>query len=244
MDLDRFVISPPFGNHIRIDGFASVKGSYTVYPRPGMLWRAAKTIRPAPHTFSKWTGVYNQIGLRNAGVSHGVRTVNHGNILSLTAIEPIDWEILLNVVLEYRNISKIELNVGCPNAGCPVISLDVLRKFSRFFSTGVKIPPISTEDTLDLADFLIRGGIHYIHASNTLPVPQGGESGKRLLADNIPRIEALRDRFPRTHIRAGGGIYSWNDVVKYMDAGANSFSLASVCFMPWRLYDIVRRSRQ
>ena len=62
-------ISPPFGNYILTDKTISIKGSYTLYPRHGLLGRIIKTLRYSP-TNNGWI---NQIGLRNPGIDYAIQ---------------------------------------------------------------------------------------------------------------------------------------------------------------------------
>ena len=58
-------ISPPFGNYIQLPNTMSIKGSYTLEPRPGLILQILKTLRLVKYndTYS-WI---NKIGLRNPG---------------------------------------------------------------------------------------------------------------------------------------------------------------------------------
>ena len=58
------LISPPFGNYIRIPGSKSIKGSFTLNPRAGLVLQIVKTLR---FSFED-NGWINKIGLRNKGL--------------------------------------------------------------------------------------------------------------------------------------------------------------------------------
>ena len=57
-------ISPPFGNYICLPHTKSIKGSYTLKPRDGLILQILKTLR---FLFDK-NGWINKIGLRNKGL--------------------------------------------------------------------------------------------------------------------------------------------------------------------------------
>ena len=66
-------ISPPFGNYIYLPNTMSIKGSYTLEPRPGLLiQQILKTFR---YSF-KYKGWVNKIGLRNKGLEYGIKNYN------------------------------------------------------------------------------------------------------------------------------------------------------------------------
>ena len=57
-------ISPPFGNYISLQGTTSVKGSFTLEERTGLLKQIVSTLR---YSFF-YSGWVNKIGLRNKGI--------------------------------------------------------------------------------------------------------------------------------------------------------------------------------
>ena len=59
-------ISPPFGNYISLPHTMSIKGSYTLKPRPGLFQQILKTFRYSFH----YKGWVNKIGLRNKGLGY------------------------------------------------------------------------------------------------------------------------------------------------------------------------------
>jgi len=87
-------IAAPFGNYLYFNGIRSVRGSFTLMKRPGLLKQIAKTLR---YHDGEW---YNAIGLRNPGVDHGIKKyrANRGDVLSLAAIDPGDWDLLNKIV--------------------------------------------------------------------------------------------------------------------------------------------------
>jgi len=80
-------ISPPFGNYINLPETKSIKGSYTLKPRGGLIFQILKTLR-----LTQINGQYhwiNKIGLRNQGIDYGLQQYNHQtDVLSIAILEP------------------------------------------------------------------------------------------------------------------------------------------------------------
>ena len=102
-------ISPPFGNYITLPNTKRIKGSYTLYPREGLLLQILRTLR-----FSfKDNGWINRIGLRNKGLQYGIDNYCHEtDILSIALLNENEIKPILKILPENINI---ELNVSCPN---------------------------------------------------------------------------------------------------------------------------------
>ena len=67
-------ISPPFGNYIHLPNTMSIKGSYTLNHRPGLISQIFKTLRYTDFNGQKmWI---NKIGLRNPGILYGLKHYN------------------------------------------------------------------------------------------------------------------------------------------------------------------------
>ena len=70
-------ISPPFGNYINLPYTRSIKGSFTLEPRPGLFSQIIKTLR---YSFEH-KGWINKIGLRNKGIDWAVDKYKNGYYL-------------------------------------------------------------------------------------------------------------------------------------------------------------------
>ena len=68
-------ISPPFGNYIHLNNATSIKGSFTLHPRPGLLMQILKTLRYS-YTYGGWV---NKIGLRNKGIEWAINKYKNTN---------------------------------------------------------------------------------------------------------------------------------------------------------------------
>lgn len=230
-------ISPPFGARVPLPGALRVLGSYTALPRPGRMGQVLRTVRPVPG------GWVNAIGLRNPGV-WSVLPFRENRVCSLTAIEPGDWERLLDHVQAYRGAlpRRIELNVSCPNVpGHVPLSTATARAFVALSGAVVSVKLAALPGAIEDAQRLTaEAGIRLVHLSNTLPSPAGGISGRPLFDTNLPLIErAARQLGDGVEIIAGGGIYSPTQARAYLDAGARHLSLATVFFNPMRAARLV-----
>ena len=221
----KYYIAPPFGNYLHRPDMYSVMGTYTVQPRPGLLKQILKTLRYSFH-YNGWT---NKLGLRNPGVHHAIHKYYQDpsrRIISLYGFNKGEWETLA----KYTRGMKQELNLSCPNVeskynntGCPV---------ELFPDAILKMSPLTTEEEIIM---YMERGVRRWHFSNTLPVSQGGLSGKTLMQYNRKLIKFTLGEDKSAKIIGGGGITSMSDVRFYKDLGCSGVSLGTVCFLPWRL---------
>lgn len=203
-------------------------GSYTLRPRSGLIWNTLKSLRPIRG------GWVNRIGLRNKGIDSQRFKFGSSRIYSIVGIEPDDWEEMFYSIPDWV---PLELNLGCPNVHEYGIDPRILGYFCQHGKVGVKLPATDKVDAV--AEMAMEAGVAYLHCSNTIPTPRGGESGRRLKQLNLPVIERLRNRYPTVPIVAGGGIYSSQDVADYASAGATNFSLSTIWFRPWAALNLL-----
>ena len=220
-----FFIAAPFGNYLRFKDALSVSGTWTVKPRPGRFKQVLKTLR---YTKDGWV---NKLGLKNQGIEYGLK--NPRDVMSIAAIEMRDWHELYEKIPKHANV---EINLGCPNT-----TPNIWPGFASFTRSPrrwciAKIPPTFMNDEID---FLVNSGFKQIHASNTLPVPQGGLSGKKIMPHTLRILKYIKKVHPHVEVIAGGGIYTKEDIRGYHDYGADHFSLGTVCFTPWKIKGII-----
>ena len=81
---NKLFISPPFGNYINLPKCTSIKGSFTLKPREGLLLQIIKTLR---YSFEKG-GWVNKIGLRNKGIDWAINEYKNTNhVISIAIME-------------------------------------------------------------------------------------------------------------------------------------------------------------
>ena len=222
----KYYIAPPFGNHLHRPDMYSVMGTYTLLSRPGLLKALLKTLRYSFH-HKGWT---NQLGMRNPGIEKGIQKYYvqpHRRIISICGFNYGEWKTLA----EYTRGIRIELNLSCPNVGmkgnigCPV----------ELFDTGnviVKMSPLTTENEIVM---YMERGVRKWHFSNTLPIAQGGLSGKTLMAYNAKLIKFTLKEDKKAKVIGGGGVKNMSDVAWYRDLGCSGVSLGTTLFKPFAL---------
>lgn len=222
-------ISPPFGNYIGYKRCIRIRGTFTWERRSGLIMQTLRTLRPVR---GGWT---NKIGFRNPGVVNIKDNCDKDSIYSIAAIDS-DWSPFIE---KAPQLSKIELNIGCPNVGnYSITDEDVKRFVDRFIYLQVKLSPTVE---LDYISKLFDLGIKVFHLSNTIPTEKGGISGKQLKEVNLPLVEKVANmRLQGTAIIAGGGIYTPQDVQDYRNVGVTSYSLSTIWFTPWKVPEVYK----
>ena len=221
----KYYIAAPFGNYLHKPDMYSVMGTYTLQPRPGLLKQILKTLRYSFH-YNGWT---NKLGLRNPGIETAINKYYQNpsrRIISLYGFNKGEWETLA----KYTRGMKLELNLSCPNVenkfnntGCPI---------ELFPEAILKMSPLTTEEEIVM---YMERGVRRWHFSNTLPVSQGGLSGKTLMQYNRKLIKFTLSEDKRAKVIGGGGVTSMSDVRFYKDLGCIGVSLGSVCMLPFGL---------
>ena len=221
----KYYIAAPFGNYLHKPDMYSVMGTYTLQPRPGLLKQILKTLRYSFH----YKGWVNKLGLRNPGIETAINKYYQNpsrRIISLYGFNRGEWETLA----KYTRGMKQELNLSCPNVenkfhntGCPV---------ELFPDAILKMSPLTTEEEIVM---YMERGVRRWHFSNTLPVSQGGLSGKTLMQYNRKLIKFTLSEDKRAKVIGGGGVTSMSDVRFYKDLGCIGVSLGSVCMLPFGL---------
>ena len=233
MILPPIIISPPFGHYLHFSDAASVKGTYTAFPRPGnRLLRALKTVRKVPG------GWVNKIGLANPGVA-SIRNFNSRNIYSFAIISDPEkeWTTILE---KLRDGLIIEINPSCPNTEKNLLPSEITLKLTLLLhELIIKLSPIY-HYSFDVVEKAIGCGIDTFHCCNTIPTDLGGRSGNLLKQYSLHLIDKIKEKYPDVTIIGGGGIYTPQDVIDYHNAGAEHFSLATIFFTPWKVPKVIK----
>ena len=216
-------ISPPFGNYIHLPQIKSIKGSYTLEPRDGLILQILKTLR---FSFDK-NGWINKIGLRNKGLQYGIDNYDHEtDILSIAIMNESEIKPILKMLPENTNI---ELNVSCPNINKQLNDKGI----GQFLNPQrewciVKLSPLTNNYTIEKYYSI---GFRQFHCCNTLPIANGGLSGPTLIPYVSEMIKNIK-KYQNTVVIAGGGIQNIQTLNSYKNLGASNFSVSSLFFHP------------
>jgi dihydroorotate dehydrogenase len=220
-------INPPFSNYLSFENTISIKGSYTLYPRDGLILQIIKTLR---YSFF-YSGWVNKIGLRNPGLDYAIKNYNNNSIVSIAILNKNEIPKIINKIPEDMNI---ELNISCPNAEKKMIDEGI----DKFLNNKRKwcIIKLSPNCDIKLVDNYYKQGFRQFHCCNTFPIEGGGLSGKFLIPYSTKLIKNIKEKYNDTVIIGGGGIKSKDEIDIYKKAGANHFSISTLCFNPYKFY--------
>ena len=125
---------------------------------------------------------------------------------------------------------NIELNVSCPNLNQKMIN----NGLSQFLNKERKwcIIKLSPNTDYNIINSYYKQGFRQFHCSNTLPIKEGGLSGRSLIPYTNKLIIYIKKNYPDTELIAGGGVQAWTDVTNYYNLGANHISISTICFNP------------
>tara|TARA_B100000989_G_C19516464_1_gene461917 strand:+ start:320 stop:1060 length:741 start_codon:yes stop_codon:yes gene_type:complete len=239
-------ISPPFGNYFKyfkINSkqfdteveFIPIKGSFTLENRPGLISQIFKTLRYS----TLHNGWINKIGLRNKGIdaalSENIKSnLENKSILSVAILKIEDIPKLVDKIPKETNI---ELNVSCPNVGNNLVDIDI-EKFlnNRRKWCIVKLSPNVSKETID---YYYNKGFRQFHSSNTLPVKNGGLSGKTLIPYTVENTEYIKNKYKDAEVVCGGGITRVMDIEGYKNKGGDYYSISTLCFSPYKFMKLL-----
>ena len=224
-------ISPPFGNYIHLPNTMSIKGSYTLKPRSGLILQIFKTLR-YDRGLRGWV---NKIGLRNPGIDYGLKHYNYKtDIISIAIMNKNEINEFVKKIPEDTNL---EINISCPNTDKHMVNegIHVFLNPKRTWCI-IKLSPTIDET---LIDSYYKQGFRQFHCSNTLPVKNGGQSGSILIPFNNKLITYIKNKYNDTTIIAGGGIYNYNTLLHYKYLGASHFSLSTIFFSPFKTFSFL-----
>ena len=218
-------IGPPFGNYINLPNTVSIKGSFTLEKRDGLLLQIVKTLR---YSFEK-NGWINKIGLRNKGIDWAIKNHDSKNIYSIAILNENEIPVLLKKIPKNMNI---ELNVSCPNAEKKMIN----NGLEKFLNKERKycIVKLSPTISLDSIDNYYKQGFRQFHCSNTIPIKEGGLSGPSLIPYTSKLLSYIKNKYKDCEVIAGGGVTKYNDYKNYMNKGANHVAISTIFFNPFQ----------
>lgn len=217
-------ISPPFGNYIEISNCISIKGSFTLYERKGLFTKVIKTLR---YSFI-YKGWVNKIGLRNKGLDYAIEKYKDTrHIISIAILNKGEIPIILKKLPKNMNI---ELNISCPNINKSLINSNLKEFINKEREWCIiKLSPVCD---FNLVDILYSEGFRQFHCSNTIPIKEGGLSGRNIQKYNKKIINYIKNNYKDCIVIGGGGIRNMNDIYFYKNLGCNHFSISSLFFNP------------
>ena len=218
-----FFINPPFGNYINLPDTKSIKGSFTLEAREGLIPQIIKTLR---YSF-KYNDWVNKIGLRNNGIKWALDNYNNDQIISIAILNKNEIPEFLKIIPKNQDL---EINISCPNAEKEMINNDIEKFLNKERKWCIlKLSPKSKNDDID---YFYNKGFRQFHCCNTIPVPEGGLSGKSIIPYTNEKVNYIKSKYKDSTVIAGGGITEWNDVVNYRKKGADHFSVSTNFFNP------------
>ena len=221
-------IGPPFGNYISLPGTTSIKGSFTLEERTGLLKQIITTLR---YSFF-YSGWVNKIGLRNKGIK-SIQDYSDDKVYSIAILDQSDIDKFNDIIPKN---ACIEINVSCPN-----VKHKLMHKNIKLLNSGKRkwcIVKISPNTTFEEIDSLYQSGFRQFHCCNTLPCDKGGISGPILIPHTKKFISYIKNKNNDVEVIAGGGISDIHILNDYENLGADHFSISTVCFNPIQLYKL------
>ena len=181
-------ISPPFGNYLNLPNSKSIKGSFTLEPRKGLILQIIKTLH---YSFQK-QGWINKIGLRNKGIDWAIKKYkcDNNSIISIAIMNHNEIDILNQKIPKNMNL---ELNISCPNVKNNLIH-DDLYKFLNNKREWCSIKLSPTTD-ISLVDKYYKQGFRQFHCCNTLSTKYGGLSGISIQKYSFKLIKEIKNKY-------------------------------------------------
>ena len=218
-------ISPPFGNYINLSKIKSIKGSFTLKQRSGLILQIIKTLR---YDFNN-KGWINKIGLRNKGIDWAIKKYKFDKeaIISIAIMDYKEIDILNKKIPKKMDL---ELNISCPNVKNNLIHDDLYKFLNNEREwCSIKLSPVTD---ISLVDKYYKQGFRQFHCCNTLSTLNGGLSGIIIQKYSLKLISEIKNKYRDIIIVGGGGIRNIEDIKKYKQCGANYFSISSIIFNP------------
>lgn len=209
---------------------------------------------PNPTVVPLGNGTYlNAVGLSNPGVrafSHEIsKNRNVPIIVSLVGSSETDFPKMISC-LDSLNIIGYEINLSCPHVSKmgmevgddPEVVSSMVKIIKRHTRKPISVKiGIGKIDVVDMAKTAVDAGAEIITAINTVramkidfqsmvPVLSnriGGLSGKAIKPIGIRCVYEISKRL-NVPVIGCGGIFSWEDVIEYLLAGASAVQFGSV----------------
>ena len=223
-----------------------VAGTVTVQPRPG---------NPSPRLLRlpSREAVINALGFPGKGLKAAKDHLQAAQMRQRGSRKPIIVSVSGLRIQEFLDCQKtlqpfvdgVELNVSSPNTeGIRMFqepdnfeALIIALNEKRIKPLLVKMPPyfdeLGKERVLRLASIAAKEGVDGITVANTHPIKEaklavghGGLSGRPLFRETLKMVKEMRLEVGKDiAVHACGGIFTWEDVIEAIKAGANTVQL-------------------
>ena len=174
----------------------------------------------------------NNLGLPNIGIDKAIPKLQKANpkIPILINISPLsnstfqDIQNSINKIEKYANhsYSAIVLNLFCPNIRCDIDKIDLIKVRSSK-PVFIKLSPyLSYNELNQIATNAIEHNIKGYVLTNSLPIQNGGLSGRRLKDFSNASIKVINKLKTEDQIIIGcGGIETTEDILEKINLGAD-----------------------
>ncbi len=224
------------------------------------ITKAPKDGNPPPRLFEVPGGLLNSIGLQNPGLNSFINDMlplyskySPPLIVSFSGSSISEFEEVLQRLEEQESIAGYEVNVSCPNVKKQGIAFgtdaDVLFELTQKLRALtekqliIKLTPNVT-DIVTLAQAAVNGGADCLALINSLyGMAIDWKTGKTRIAKGIAgytgaaiKPVALANVYKVAQkinipIIAMGGIYSWQDALEFIYAGASAVAIGTGQFI-------------
>jgi len=225
-------------------GGAFIAKTVTPQPRRGYGW---------PRLYPVGYGIVNAVGLANPGVERAAELLREATaagipvVASLAATEPEEW-VRAAAALEEAGVAAVELNLSCPHFKGGGIELGsdprAVKEVVSSVASTLRVPVVAklgvSDRLLEAASAALDGGARGLTLINSVramkidvytkkPVLgniRGGLSGRAI---HPLAVRAVYDVYGETgaDIFGVGGVYTWEDAVEFLLAGARAVQIGS-----------------
>ncbi|HEY9164941.1 MAG TPA: dihydroorotate dehydrogenase [Candidatus Kryptonia bacterium] len=216
-------------------------------------------------------GMLNSIGLANIGVQRFISDrlphlrSFHGVVIANIAAKRVeDYVSLAEILGEQQGISGLEVNLSCPNVkegglefGSDLKTLSrIVKLVRRAFKDSliIKLTPNVTRisefakaseaegaDAVTVANTYVGMAVDIRTRKPKLHTITGGLSGPAIKPLTLAKVFQVRNAV-EIPIVASGGVFTWEDIIEYLVAGAAAVEIGTVLFAkPNAPVDMLRR---
>lgn len=214
---------------------------------------------PTPRTAETPCGLLNAIGLDNDGIGHFIthhlpylRSLDTAVIANIAGETPAQFAEMAAQLADEPGVAAIELNLSCPNVSHgldlgidPVAVKDVVARVRAAcpFPILAKLTPNVT-DIVSIARAAAEGGADAVSLINTikgmaidwrrrrpiLAYDFGGLSGPAIKPVALRIVWEVRRALPSLPIIGIGGIWTADDAMEFLVAGASAIQVGTATF--------------